>query len=197
MLKRSLHNSTFRGRKQPIFSVFSTIQRSIELDRSQDCRSNFKKVNFPFCILKIRLKIDVCRRRHNKLKLLRSKNQLCMMIRPCFSNQNVINISVFQPKSILNTDLESSRRVENVFDTPGLWKYLFWGVVNVLLQKIENQKNLKNIFLTPCSKSLKKAISDAQNVVFNIFQKIINSYFLENMCSYILFIIIIIFFTFL
>ena len=57
--------------------------------------------------------------------------------------RNLHNSTLSQPKSILNTDFESSRRGEHVVDTPGLWKHLFWWVFDVLLQKI--QTNTKQI----------------------------------------------------
>ena len=67
MLKRSLHNSTLRGRtEKSLNGNHNSFLRSIRPARSQGCRSNLKKVNFRFCILKIIKTIYFGRRRRNK-----------------------------------------------------------------------------------------------------------------------------------
>ena len=44
----------------------------------------------------------------------------------------VINMSFFQPKSILKTEFDRSRYGESFFDTPSLWKPLFLLVLMIL-----------------------------------------------------------------
>ena len=116
------------------------------------------------------------------------RNKYCVFLLICFVQKVIYNIgteilllkrnlhssTLSQPKSILNTDSGSSRRGEAFKDTPSLLKPLFWWVFNVLLKKKTKKWKKRKIseidFLTPCSKSLKKHSSDAQNWFFNICQ---------------------------
>ena len=86
----NLHNSTLRGRTETIFGrIICYFLRSIFLARSQGCSDTKKNWFVWLCSLRFQKNMDFCRRRHNKLKLLRSKNQWYMIIRPFISMKSI------------------------------------------------------------------------------------------------------------
>ena len=123
MLQRNLHNSTQEARTELSPCVPKSENRELNNEIGPSAVATTKKKDVPLCSLKNTKNMDCCRRRHNKLKLLCS---------------NAHNSTLNQQKSILNTDFEIARRVENVGDTPRLSTSLFLFVFFVLFKRLRN-----------------------------------------------------------
>ena len=87
MLQCDLHNLTQEAPTELSFSA----KKSWDRDQKNEIGpsavvTTWEKMDFSFRSLK---NMDFCRRRHNKLKLLRSKSQWYMMIRPFISMKSI------------------------------------------------------------------------------------------------------------